>query len=58
MAMKKDGSLRIRLDTEKYGDVVEYLKLLPGGVTAFIEKCLDGVQVNKELLEVVRRLRK
>lgn len=57
MAMKKTGSLRIRLDMDKYANTVEYLKLLPGGITGFVEKALDSVKVNEELLDVVRRLK-
>jgi len=53
----KDGSLRIRLNLEKYRDTLEYLKLTKGGITGFVEKCLDQVEVDKAIVEAVKKLK-
>lgn len=49
MNMKKTLTLTVRLSAD-YKEKIEYLKLLPGGATAAVERMLDGVTVDRTLM--------
>lgn len=51
----KTRPLTIYIDP-KYNDKIDYLKL-SSGITRYIEKCLDNLQVDPNVLEMLRKLK-
>lgn len=52
----KSRHLSIRVD-DKYDDVVEFLKLQDGGLSAFVERALERVHLNEEQLKALNAYR-
>jgi hypothetical protein len=53
----KSFNVNIRVSDE-LRETVQYLKLLPGGVTAFIEQKLREVVVDRELMDKLKNLKR
>ena len=52
----KTSNINIRL-RDDLREKAEYLKLLPGGITAWVERQLETVEVDRELMEKLKKLR-
>lgn len=53
----KSFNVNIRVSDE-LRETVQYLKLLPGGITAFIEQKLREVVVDRELMDKLKNLKR
>lgn len=53
----KTFNLNVRISDE-LRPKIEYLKLLPGGITAFIERSLRELEVDEELLAKLQEIKK
>lgn len=53
--MKKSSNINIRI-SDDLREKVEYIKMLPGGITGFIEDKIREVQIDESLLEKLRSL--
>lgn len=52
----KSSNINIRL-RDDLKEKVEFLKLLPGGITKWVEDQLEKVEIDRELMERIRRIR-
>lgn len=51
----KTFNINIRV-SDDLKETVQYLKLLPGGITKYIEECLRKVKVDKDLMEKLKNM--
>ena len=51
----KTFNINIRV-SDDLKETVQYLKLLPGGITKYIEESLKKVKVDKDLMEKLKNL--
>lgn len=52
----KSSNINIRL-RDDLKEKVEFLKLLPGGITKWVEDQLEKVEIDRELMERIKRIR-
>lgn len=51
----KTFNINVRI-SDDLKDTVQYLKLLPGGITKYVEESLKKVKVDKDLMEKLKNL--
>ena len=52
----KTISLSVRI-SEELRERLEYVKLLPGGFSGFVEKSLKSVEIDRELYKKLKKLK-
>ena len=55
VALKKKSNINIRV-SEDLRDKIEYIKMLPGGLTGFIEGKIRDVEIDQKLVDRLNAL--